>query len=66
MEREVSRGMKCKDRIYYGPICKSCVRETECETIEKQIWENFKETEDYKFELKHSRQFPKDFMDMDK
>lgn len=52
---------KCKDRILYGPLCKICRREEECEKIERQIWEDFKETEDYKFELDHGRQFPEDF-----
>ena len=28
---------------------------------EAKNWEEFKKTEDYKFELKHGRQFPEDF-----
>ena len=28
---------------------------------DEKEWEEFKETEDYKFELKHGRQFPEDF-----
>lgn len=46
---------------FYGPECKGCIKEKECEEREKKIWEDFKKTEDYKFELKHGKQFPEDF-----
>ena len=53
--------IKCKDRIHYGWVCRLCFKEEECEAIERQIWEDFKKTEDYKFELRHGKQFPEDF-----
>ncbi len=52
---------KTNNCTFYGPECKGCIKEEECEEREKTIWEDFKKTEDYKFELKHGRQFPEDF-----